>query len=71
MYKRQTQGQFLANSAAIQQLGIADTEDEMRVVQSLKTLLLPGEMGERFKLLLLSRNLLQNSLPGRDFRDRL
>tara|TARA_B100000029_G_scaffold514524_1_gene617720 strand:- start:15530 stop:16753 length:1224 start_codon:yes stop_codon:yes gene_type:complete len=66
-----TQGQFLANSAAIQQLGIADTEDEMRVVQSLKTLLLPGEMGERFKLLLLSRNLLQNSLPGRDFRDRL
>jgi SAM-dependent MidA family methyltransferase len=37
----------------------------------LKTLVLPGEMGERFKLLLLRRGLDLEPLPGRDFRDRL
>ena len=35
-----------------------------------KTLLLPGEMGERFKVMLLGRKVAAN-LPGRDFRGRL
>ena len=38
--------------------------------QAAKTLLLPGEMGERFKLLLLTRGVAW-SLPGRDLRSRL
>jgi len=40
----------------------------------LKTLLLPGEMGERFKVLMLSRGLAAAQLPtlaGRDLRSRL
>ena len=38
--------------------------------QAFKTLVLPGEMGERFKVLLLTRGITR-TLPGRDFRDRL
>jgi SAM-dependent MidA family methyltransferase len=65
-----TQGQFLAAAlaqapaAAIEALG-------PRQHSALKTLLLPGEMGERFKLLLAVRGVSGISLPGRDFRGRL
>jgi SAM-dependent MidA family methyltransferase len=38
---------------------------------ALKTLILPGEMGERFKVLLLRKNATGPPLPGRDFRARL
>jgi hypothetical protein len=34
-------------------------------------MILPGEMGERFKLLWLTRGLGGSSLPGRDFRSWL
>jgi SAM-dependent MidA family methyltransferase len=37
----------------------------------LKTLVLPGEMGERFKLLALTRDVDDFSLPGRDLSSRL
>ena len=66
-----TQGQFLVNSDAIRQLDLTNSADAIQTAQALKTLVLPGEMGERFKVLLLSRNLQLNPLPGRDFRDRL
>jgi SAM-dependent MidA family methyltransferase len=38
---------------------------------ALKTLILPGEMGERFKVLLLRKDATGPPLPGRDFRARL
>jgi SAM-dependent MidA family methyltransferase len=38
---------------------------------ALKTLVLPGEMGERFKLIWLTRGLQDSTLPGRDFRNWL
>lgn len=38
---------------------------------ALKTLILPGEMGEKFKLLWLTKSYGDDPLPGRDFRDRL
>jgi SAM-dependent MidA family methyltransferase len=37
----------------------------------LKTLILPGEMGERFKVMLLSKDIEPPRLPGRDLRSRL
>jgi len=42
-----------------------------REQSALKTLILPGEMGERFKVLLLRKNATGPPLPGRDFRARL
>jgi len=66
-----TQGQFLVNGGAIRQLDFADSAAAIQTAQALKTLVLPGEMGERFKVLLLSHNLQLNPLPGRDFRGRL
>lgn len=38
---------------------------------AIKTLVLPGEMGERFKVLLLTRGTHGEALPGRDLRGRL
>lgn len=66
-----TQGQFLIHGGAAERLGRLDGDTAFRAAQALKTLVLPGEMGERFKLLLLSRGLQLDPLPGRDFRDRL
>ena len=40
-------------------------------LSALKTLVLPGEMGERFKVLRLRKGGDGDGLPGRDFRDRL
>ena len=71
-----TQGQFLVESGTWRQ---ADTRQEsaelgaagLAAAQALKTLVLPGEMGERFKLLVLSRGMPVEPPPGRDFRARL
>ncbi len=60
-----TQGQFL-----LERLGFSSTRVSAEEAQALKTLVLPGEMGERFKLLLLTRSI-EGTLPGRDFRDWL
>jgi len=46
-------------------------EASPQALAALKTLLLPGEMGETFKVLLLGKNRRVGPLPGRDFRDRL
>ena len=65
-----TQTQFLLASIA------ADSKLANRVptaseASALKTLILPGEMGEHFKLIWLTRNLPDSTLPGRDFRNWL
>jgi SAM-dependent MidA family methyltransferase len=65
-----TQGQFLLSTAAAPgavDLGAYSPAE----LGAIKTLLLPGEMGERFKLLLLTRGAEGCGLPGRDFRDWL
>ena len=42
-----------------------------QALSALKTLVLPGEMGERFKVLMLTRDMPALDLPGRDLRNRL
>jgi SAM-dependent MidA family methyltransferase len=42
-----------------------------REQSAMKTLILPGEMGERFKVLLLRKGVTGRELPGKDFRYRL
>ena len=61
-----TQGQFLAEMLTAGRIDVpADVEGQ----SALKTLLLPGEMGERFKMIWLTRDLpFAEMLPGRDFR---
>ncbi len=60
-----TQGLFLAESIA----GAPDPVSlDARSASALKTLVLPGEMGERFRLLLLTRGIRPPGLPGRDLR---
>ena len=66
-----TQGQFLVEGGAGELLGRVAESARLAQAQALKTLVLPGEMGERFKLLLLTRALGADPLPGRDFRYRL
>jgi SAM-dependent MidA family methyltransferase len=44
---------------------------EPKACANLKTLLLPGEMGERFKILLLGKGIDHMELAGRDLRNRL
>lgn len=71
-----SQGNFLINSglASIVEKIRADSEiKRLQIVQQMKTLSLPGEMGERFKVIGLSKGLEEN-IPGfevRDFRYRL
>lgn len=65
-----TQAQFLSATIAADPLLAAGPPDA-RAASALKTLLLPGEMGERFKLLWLTRGFESSDLPGRDFRDWL
>ncbi len=51
----------------------ASEADQLRLAQGFKTLMMPGEMGERFKVIALGKNL-DMPLSGfamRDFRDRL
>ena len=71
-----TQGQFLVEAGTWRQAGTRqETAElaaaELAAAQALKTLVLPGEMGERFKLLVLSRGMPVEPPPGRDFRARL
>ena len=65
-----TQAQFLLESIARDPLLAARAPDPAAASQ-LKTLVLPGEMGERFKLIWLTRSFTDEGLPGRDFRDWL
>jgi len=64
-----TQGQFLLESLA----GDPDAAARMSAAEAsqLKTLVLPGEMGERFKLIWLTKGIDAHPLPGRDFRNWL
>ncbi|MDH3420986.1 MAG: SAM-dependent methyltransferase, partial [Gammaproteobacteria bacterium] len=64
-----TQAQFLMHGGALEILASASGREALLQGQALKTLMLPGEMGERFKLLLATRGL-DATLPGRDLRDR-
>ena len=66
-----TQGQFLVNGGTMPDAGSRPVAADLAAAQALKTLILPGEMGERFKLLVLSRGISQDPPPGRDFRARL
>ena len=67
-----TQAQFLAHALAALPQSLAIDLATPRAQSALKTLLLPGEMGERFKVLLLrKRHEGGAALPGRDFRHRL
>ncbi len=65
-----TQGQFLLEGGATDLLQRSSGRVNAEQAQAFKTLVLPGEMGERFKVLLLARGITR-TLPGRDFRDRL
>ena len=71
-----TQAHFLLD-AGIEKLLAAELEhsqtDYLRQAAQAKTLLLPGEMGERFKCMLLGRGLTEPvvGFRGRDLRDRL
>jgi SAM-dependent MidA family methyltransferase len=66
-----TQGQYLLNVLAALPPALAVDLASPREQSALKTLILPGEMGERFKVLLLRKNAAGPELPGRDFRHRL
>ena len=71
-----TQAGFLLDSGMdelLQAAGPTDSMTYMRLAQQAKTLLLPGEMGERFKCIGLTRDL-DVEIPGfrlQDFRNRL
>jgi len=65
-----TQGLFLLESTARSTLATL-TSHNARELSALKTLVLPGEMGERFKLLLMTKNVDGTGLPGRDLISRL
>jgi SAM-dependent MidA family methyltransferase len=64
-----TQAHFLLRTL-VDQLPARLDEEGVVARQAAKTLMLPGEMGERFKLLLLTRGV-DSALPGRDLRSRL
>jgi SAM-dependent MidA family methyltransferase len=66
-----TQGQYLAGALAKLAPSVSVDLASPRALSALKTLMLPGEMGERFKVLLLRKGLDGPSLPGRDLRHRL
>ena len=66
-----TQGQFLVEAGTMPGAQTRPQAADMAAAQALKTLILPGEMGERFKLLVLSRGMALEPPPGRDFRARL
>jgi SAM-dependent MidA family methyltransferase len=66
-----TQGHYLLNVLAALPPELAIDLKSPREQSALKTLILPGEMGERFKVLLLRKNVAGAALPGKDFRYRL
>jgi SAM-dependent MidA family methyltransferase len=64
-----TQAQFLLATLAAEPPTAGVDAAALRERSALKTLLLPGEMGERFKVLLLRKGSASNgTLPGRDLR---
>lgn len=65
-----TQAQFLLHSIAGDPL-MAAREPSAAAASALKTLVLPGEMGERFKLIWLTPDTAGRLLPGRDYRSWL
>jgi SAM-dependent MidA family methyltransferase len=65
-----TQAQFLLESIAADP-DLAQEAPTPAAASALKTLVLPGEMGERFKLIWLTRCMDPRGLPGRDFRSWL
>jgi SAM-dependent MidA family methyltransferase len=66
-----TQAQFLLTTLAAEPPRVAADGGALRALSAVKTLVLPGEMGERFKVLLLRKASSGPPLAGRDFRDRL
>jgi SAM-dependent MidA family methyltransferase len=66
-----TQGHYLLSVLAALPPELAVDLKSPREQSALKTLILPGEMGERFKVLLLRKNVAGQALPGKDFRYRL
>jgi SAM-dependent MidA family methyltransferase len=71
-----TQAHFLLDAGIETMLAAAMTgaiADDLRLAAQAKTLLLPGEMGERFKVMLLTRGLKNEvqGFRGRDLRGRL
>jgi SAM-dependent MidA family methyltransferase len=66
-----TQAQYLITLLAAAPGGFGLDAASPREQSALKTLILPGEMGERFKVLLLRKGVTGPPLPGRDFRARL
>jgi SAM-dependent MidA family methyltransferase len=66
-----TQAQFLVAMLAAAPAAFGIDTASPREQSALKTLILPGEMGERFKVLLLRKGATGPPLPGRDFRARL
>jgi SAM-dependent MidA family methyltransferase len=66
-----TQGQYLLSVLAALPPSFAVDLASPREQSALKTLILPGEMGERFKVLLLRKGVNGPALPGKDFRYRL
>ena len=71
-----TQAFFLLDSGLddlLQQAGATDSMHYMQLAQQAKTLILPGEMGERFKCIALTRGI-TTTVPGfrlQDYRNRL
>jgi SAM-dependent MidA family methyltransferase len=66
-----TQAQFLLGTLSNAPHSLALDLESIRELAAFKTMVLPGEMGERFKILWLDKHGGGRSLPGRDFRDRL
>jgi SAM-dependent MidA family methyltransferase len=66
-----TQGQYLLSVLAALPPALAVDLASPREQSALKTLILPGEMGERFKVMLLRKAVAGPPLPGKDFRERL
>src|SRR5690606_24043431 len=65
-----TQAQFLIGALGPALLGERERAGSPAALGALKTLLMPGEMGERFKVLLATKSA-DIALPGRDLRSRL
>ncbi len=66
-----SQGNFLIDCGlpdVMQATDCAGETEQLRLLQQMKTLSLPGEMGERFKVIGLSKGLKQN-VPGFSLRD--